>query len=192
MPYTVTIQEPAADFFTLTGLLQELGCRQKTINDYSYFIEHRENKVHVAVDKTVTFMIHEQISLSALEVMRRMIIELRNRAGGRIVDGDYHIGYLADGTKTSLFRHWERWVSFLHAARFQTIQGSHVRVYDTTYRELGAGVLLAYTAEEDAEGIVRIMHCELKTEEGVRTVSATPHMIVEATGEWVEPEAGER
>ncbi|MFT9850165.1 hypothetical protein [Aneurinibacillus sp. REN35] len=188
MPYTVMIQEPTADFLTITNLLQELGYRQKTLNDYSYFIEHRENKAHVAIDKTITFMIHEQISLSALEVMRRIIIELKNRAGGTIADGDYHIGYLADGTKTSLFRNWERWVSFLHAARFQTIEGSHVRVYDTAYRELGVGVLLAYVTQEDAEGIIRITNCDLKTEEGVRAFSAEPYMIVEATGEWVDPQ----
>lgn len=188
MSYTVFIREPDADFFVITNLLQELGYRQKTLNDYSYFIEHRENTVQVAMNKTVTFYINEQLSLSALETMRRIIVDVKNRAGGVISEADYHIGYLQDGTKTSLFRNWERWISFLHAARFNTIQGTHVRVYDTMYNQLGEGVLLSYDIAEDTEGIVRISSCRLKTEEGICKLSASLYVIVEATGEWIEPE----
>lgn len=186
MPIIVSIRDASADFHTITTVLQEAGYKQATLNDYSYLLEHRENKAYVGLDRIVTFEVSDHLSLSGLEKIRQTIIEINNRVNGTIVDGDYHLGYLADDeTKASLFRNWAEWVSYLHGARFQTLKGNHVRVFTTGYQQLGEGVLEQYETGEDTEGIMRIISCRIATEQGTaETFSAEPYVIVEPSGQF--------
>ncbi|WP_047151161.1 hypothetical protein [Aneurinibacillus tyrosinisolvens] len=184
MPLNVYILQPNADFHTITAFLQQAGYKQKTLNDYSYFIDHRECHARVGLEGTITFQINEHISLPALEKVRWTIIDTKNEVGGTIAEGNYHIGYLEDGTKASLFSNWEEWLTFLYGARYKAIEGNYVRVYDPQYNLLEDGILESYHTGNDSDGISRIVSCSLRIEEQIRELAAERFFIVEATGEF--------
>lgn len=81
MAIIIYLRNVTADFHTVAELLMEAGYKQKTLNDYSYFIDHRETTAQLGLDKTITFNVNEHHSLQGLEIVRHTILDTKKKPG---------------------------------------------------------------------------------------------------------------
>lgn len=99
--------------------------------------------------------------MEELEALHNLLARIDTHHDVTIEDTKAVIGYLADGTCVTVYRHFKRWLDFLAAARVRSMEGVVVEVRANGIK-LTEGVLRSYELVED--GAFYVSACTIEAD----------------------------
>ncbi|WP_102345078.1 hypothetical protein [Bacillus sp. Marseille-P3661] len=147
---------------------------QKTIG--SITMDHEDSKIK--------FEYGGNLTMDQYEIIHNSILYVNELVEGKIDDSNSLLGYLENGEGAYVVTNWNEWYTFLHKAKFKTMEGQKVKVLDEDGVEIGTGLLMDYKLASDSSDSFIVTECTLITTDGEETFSTTTGFKVIAAKDW--------